>query len=268
MTVGDWVSNAESKLAQTGVSTPLLDARVIAETVLSKPRSWLIAHSNDEVMAKDLKRLDSLLKKRLARQPLAYIVGHKEFFGLDFSVTPDVLIPRPETEVLVERAIKTAPQKSQVLEVGTGSGCIAVALKKNRPDLSVTAVDVSQPALAVARRNAKLNRVEIELVLSDLFKEISGRFDLVLANLPYVPEGVRRMAELDFEPQVALYGGVDGLDVYRQFFAELAGRLRTRGKAIIETGPTQRQAVISLAISFGFMVESISEYVSIIGRKR
>src|SRR5690606_31656459 len=217
---------------------------------------------------KDLKRLDALLKKRLARQPLAYIVGHKEFFGLDFSVTPDVLIPRPETEVLVERAIKTAPKKSQVLELGTGSGCIAVSLKKNRPDLSVTAADVSQPALAVARRNAKLNRVGIEFVLSDLFKEISGRFDLVLANLPYVPEGVRRMAELDFEPQVALYGGVDGLDVYRQFFAGLSGHLHAGGSAIIETGPTQRQAVVNLADDFGFKLKSITEYVSIVGRKR
>lgn len=262
--LGDWLTGAESRLKRAEVSSPRLDALIIAEAVLHRHRAGLLAHLDDELTTAQRDQLESHLKSRLDRQPLAYIIGTKEFYGLDFKLTPDVLVPRPETEVLVEQAIRRAAEGGKVLDVGTGSGCIAVALKVHRPDLAVTASDVSAAALKVAALNAKLHLADIKFVLSDLFKDVQGRFDLILANLPYVPVGARRQLELDYEPPLALYGGDDGLDYYRPFLSALSSHLSKTGQAIIEAGPTQRAGLKRMAIAAGFKLSSLSEYVSLL----
>jgi release factor glutamine methyltransferase len=141
---------------------------------------------------------------------------------------------------------------------------VAVALKTARQDLQITATDVSAQALAVARKNAAKYKADIIFLLSDLLDDVQNRFDLILANLPYVPEGSRRMVELDFEPQVALYGGADGLDYYRQFLPEISAHLTEAGKAIIEAGPTQRRELKLLAENAGLALKSITEYISVL----
>jgi len=268
MTIKRWLEQARTKLQAAGIDSARLDARILAESVLHKSRTWLLAHGPDKLTPAQRARLDQLLVLRIQRQPLAYILGTKEWYGLDFKITSDVLIPRPETETLVKAAIERAGQGASGLELGTGSGCMAVALKVNRPDLSLTAADVSASALKIARFNARRHSAKIKFVLSDLFKDVHGRFDLVLANLPYVPDGTRRQLELDYEPSLALYGGTDGLDYYRQFLPALSAHLAPGGQAIIEAGPTQRAELKILAGDAGFKLSSLSEYASLLTPSR
>ena len=264
MTLSDWLTQAEAKLKRVEINSARLDSHVLAGSVLNKDRAWLAAHRGFRLSKHQLGELNGKLKLRLNRQPLAYITGAREFYGLDFKVTPDVLIPRPETENMVEEAAKIAPEGGQVLEVGTGSGCIAITLKQQRPDLDITASDISANALKIAKTNAGIHRADISFVLSDLFDSVQGRYDVVLANLPYVPDGTRRMAELDFEPALALFGGADGLDYYRQFLPELRAHLTEVGVAIIEAGPSQRRTLKLLAKNAGFKLTSLSEYISLL----
>jgi len=264
MTLGQWLDNARKQLKAAGIGSAGLDASILAEVALKKSRTWLAAHADYWLEDKHQKELNRNLRRRVGRQPMAYITGQREFYGLELIVGPDVLIPRPETENMVEEAAKIAPQSASVLEIGTGSGCVAVALKTARQDLQITATDVSAQALAVARKNAAKYKADIIFLLSDLLDDVQNRFDLILANLPYVPEGSRRMVELDFEPQVALYGGADGLDYYRQFLPEISAHLTEAGKAIIEAGPTQRRELKLLAENAGLALKSITEYISLL----
>jgi release factor glutamine methyltransferase len=264
MTLGQWLDYAQKKLKVAGIDSAGLDASLLAEAVLEKNRTWLSAHGELELNRHQLSNLSKYLGLRVGRRPMAYITGHREFYSLEFIVNPDVLIPRPETENMVEEAIKIAAKKAKALEVGTGSGCVAIALKINRPDLHVTATDVSARALKLARKNALKHQAGITFLLSDLMRDVQNRFDLILANLPYVPEGSRRMAELDSEPQVALYSGADGLDLYRQFLPNLSAHLTDTGRAIIEAGPTQREELKLLAGNLGFSLQTITEYIFVL----
>lgn len=264
MKLGDWQKQAQQRLSRAGVESARLDTLVLLENELKHDKSWLLAHDDAVLSASATNRLASGLERRLKREPLAYILGKKEFYGLDFALTPEVLIPRPETEVLVETAIKNVPHRAAVLEIGTGSGCIAVSLKANRADLAITATDVSKTALAVARQNAKTHRADVNFLLSDLFTDIHGRFDVILANLPYVPSGARRMAELEYEPAQALFAGSDGLDYYRDTISQAGKHLKKGGFMVIEASPIQRSKLEALANSVGFKLTSASEYVFII----
>lgn len=195
----------------------------------------------------------SVLKRRSAGEPLQYILGKSDFMGLEFKVTPDVLIPRPETEILVEAAIgyiKKAQDKDtafNVLELGTGSGCIAVSLAKSLPDVFITATDVSEKALAVARENAFLNKVSrnIEFLHSDLFHLCNKAYDAIISNPPYIPSGEieKLQQEVQFEPRIALDGGADGLNFYRNIVSEAKHYLKRGGLLILEVGFDQVEAV-------------------------
>lgn len=260
--MAQWLNQAQSRLMAAGVDSVVLDTRMIAESILGRSRSWLLAHPEQTLTPAQIKRLNQFLKLRLARRPLAYILGDKEFYGLKFDLSPDVLIPRPETENMIEEVSRRAKPYKKVLDMGTGSGCVAIALKYDRPDLVVTATDVSAPALKIARANARRLGTDITFVLSDLFAGVQGRYDWVLANLPYVPDGARRQLELEYEPALALYGGADGLDYYRQFFTEVDDYLSPSGQVVIEAGPTQRAELVKLAGTAGFKLISSSEYIS------
>lgn len=261
MNVGDWLNNAKTQLNEAGVDSARLDALILLETATGWDRAKLLAHT-DLTLSYDIPRkMRMLLKRRIKREPLAYITGLKEFYGLSFKVTPDVLIPRPETEAIVDYALKHAPSRASVLEIGTGSAAIAVSLKYYRPDLTMDATDISAPALQIARSNASRHDVKIKLVEGDLFQPITKNYQLILANLPYVPSNTRSMPELSFEPKVALFAGTDGLDYYRRFIAELKNFLLPDGWALIEASPTLRLGLNKLANKSGFNLLPISEYV-------
>lgn len=261
MTVDDWLKDAQKKLKRAGVDSPRLDALLFLEQATQKERSWLQAHHDYKLSASKLKQLNSWLERRLNREPLAYILNTKEFMGLQFFVNNAVLIPRPETEVMVEEAVKLAPNGAKVLEIGTGSGCISLSLAHRRSDLKITAGDISLEALKVAEKNAKTHKTKVNFLFSDLFSAVRYKYGVILANLPYVPDNARRQPELDFEPSIALFGGSDGLELYRKFFEGLSSHTTADSLILIEAGPTQRLELANLASANGYTLTPISEYI-------
>jgi release factor glutamine methyltransferase len=252
------LASARRRLAQAGIEDAGLEAEVLLRHALSWSREQLLARLDEEAPQEALCRFEGFLARRLAREPAAYITGHREFFGLDFEVTPATLVPRPETELLVEAAIEVAKPRGRIrrgpvlADIGTGCGAIAVALALNVPRADVYAVDTSPEALAVAERNAERHGVASRVLFyrGDLLAPLPEFADVLVANLPYVPtaEWERLPPELrDHEPRTALDGGADGLDVIRDFLAEAPRFLRPRGCVCLEFGFGQAQAVKDIA---------------------
>ena len=233
-------------LKKSGVDSPRTDILVLMEICLKKDRAWILAHSDEKMPAKALSKLSPLLKRRKKREPLAYITGYRDFFGLRLAVSRQSLIPRPETENLVEYAIKVAPRNGSVLDVGTGSGAIALAIKSLRPDLKVSALDVSKEVLKLAKKNSGQLKLNIKFIHSNMFENVSDRFDVIVANLPYLPEKRDLDPELSYEPAIALLSGPDGLDHYRRMLREAFQVLTIRGRIIIEHEPHQTPQLIEI----------------------
>ncbi|SFL76546.1 peptide chain release factor N(5)-glutamine methyltransferase [Rugamonas rubra] len=238
-----------------------LDNRILLCHALGLSRVGLITQSERLLTEDEARRLAALLARRLAGEPIAYIVGRREFFGLPFEVTPAVLIPRPDTELLVELALERLPTGGRLLDMGTGSGAIAVALAHNRRDAAITALDVSTEALAVAGRNAASNGVALRLLHSDWYAALEGDngggdevFDLIVSNPPYIASGDRHLAEGDlrFEPVGALTDHADGLAALRRIAAGAPRHLVAGGWLLMEHGYDQSAAVRELLRTQGY----------------
>ena len=251
-TVGEVLDGLISRLEKTS-DTPGLDVQVLMARVMDKPRSWVMAHSETLLTRKQTADLEALAQRLEGGEPLPYVLGRWEFFGLEFEVTPEVLIPRLETELLVETAIswlRKHPDQRRVVDIGTGSGCIAVALAVNVPELQVVASDISPAAVVVARRNAEKNGVErrVEAAGCDLFPADTKVYDLIVANLPYIPtRTLRGLRVFGREPTTALDGGADGLDLIRRLLASAPQRLASGGMLLMEIEASQGPAALSLA---------------------
>jgi len=233
-----------------------LDAEVLIAHVLEQPRTWLLAHDDSSFDPKAASVLDSLIQRLEQGEPLPYVIGHWEFFGLDFNLTPDVLIPRPETELLIERAIpwlQSSGQHCSIADIGTGCGCIAVSIATHVPSANILATDISSAALEVARRNAYKHHVEnqIEFVECDILPmplSDESHFDLICANLPYIPTPkLHTLPIYGREPTLALDGGNDGLDLFRRLLAIVPKRLAPGGRILLEIEATHGPAALSLA---------------------
>lgn len=233
--------------------SPALDARLLLEHVLGRDHAYLIAHDTDPLPAGVDKAYHQLLERAAAREPIPYLVGHAPFLDLDFIVSHDVLIPRPETEQLVMKAVEWAAYKRplRVVDVGTGSGCIAVSLARRLPQAEIIAVDVSARALGVAAANAyRFAPGRVQFVQADLLTALAPGFDLIAANLPYIapeewptlPIGVK-----SYEPALALDGGLDGLAIIRALLPQATERLRRGGLILLEIGWQQGEAVATAA---------------------
>ncbi len=248
---------AAQTLAAAGCDTPRLDAEVLLAHALQRDRAWLYSHPEYALTPDQLDDYMTLIARRAEREPVAYLTGHKEFFGLDLVVTPDVLIPRPETERLVEIALQilgAGPDSeiAAIADVGTGSGAIAVALAAHAPAARVVAVDTSAAALAVARRNAARRGVagRVDCLQADLIAPLKGPFHLIVANLPYLSQADLVAAPPEvarWEPRLALEGGPDGLAAIRRLLAAAAPRLRPAGALLAEIGAGQGAGVLALA---------------------
>lgn len=227
-----------------------IDARALLRELLGQSDAWLIAHGDEALDEAQSRQYAALVARRTAGEPVAYITGRREFHGRDFAVTPATLIPRPETEMLVELALQRAPQGGRVLDLGAGSGCIGVTLAAERPDLQVTLVDVSSEALDVARRNAqRWAPANTVLLQGDWFSALGGqRYDLIVSNPPYVADGDAHLAQGDlrFEPRAALASGADGLDAIRRIVAGVPAHLEPGGLLLIEHGYDQHAACTAL----------------------
>ncbi|HQF70027.1 MAG TPA: peptide chain release factor N(5)-glutamine methyltransferase [Promineifilum sp.] len=233
--------------------TPALDARLLLAHALGRDHAYLAAHDDEALTAAQAAAYAQLLARAAAGEPIPYLLGRAPFFGLDFAVSPAVLIPRPETEQLVEAAIAWGRGRGplRAVDVGTGSGCIAVALARGLPAAAVAAVDTSAAALAVAAVNvARHAPGGVALIRGDLLAAVAPRLDLIAANLPYVarsewtalPDGVK-----SYEPALALDGGIDGLDIIRGLLSQAATRLRPGGLLLLEIGWRQGPAAAALA---------------------
>lgn len=237
---------------------PLLDPvdqRILVCHALGISRTALITQSERVLNDVEAARISTLLQRRHAGEPVAYIVGQREFFGLDFETTPAVLIPRPDTELLVELALVRLPPRGRVLDMGTGSGAIAVSIAHSRPDASVTALDVSQEALAVASRNAQRNSAAVRFLHSDWYGAVQDElFDLIVSNPPYIADGDRHLSEGDlrFEPSGALTDFADGLSALRIIISGAPARLAPGSWLLMEHGYDQSAAVRELLLSSGY----------------
>jgi release factor glutamine methyltransferase len=213
---------ATAALGAAGCESPRLDAELLLASVMGVDRSRLVIDGGRELEPGVLTRFEALLARREAREPVAYILGRKDFRRITLAVDRRVLIPRPETELLVEVGL-SLPSGARVVDVGTGSGAVALALKDERPDLSVVATDASAEALVVARENGRHLGLDVSFRQADLLDGVEGRFDAVLANLPYVASGVGLAPEIAlYEPAQALFGGADGLDLIRRLLPMVA----------------------------------------------
>ena len=246
-----------------------VDAQILLLHSLQRPlhdRAWLLVHDSDTLTPKQAAAWQDALKRRLQGEPVAYITGRKDFFGLTLAVDARVLDPRPDTETLVEWALACLPESTpasshsirapRILDLGTGSGAVALALQHARPDASVWAVDASEDALAVARTNAARLQLGVQFIASDWLNAVdiqrTGRFDLIVSNPPYVAEGDPHLAALTHEPLQALTSGPDGLDDIRQIIAQAPACLNPGGWLLLEHGWDQAAPVQALLREAGF----------------
>lgn len=272
MTISAALKDSEEKLNKAHVPSARLDSELLLAYVLNQTREWLIAHNKDSLSPQQQKQFEQALARRLDREPVCYITNSLEFYGLDFYVDNRVLSPRVETELVTEQAIKNAPKNSNVIDIGTGSGAIAVAIAKHRPDLTITATEVSQDALDVAKLNAEKilgKDNKIKFVVADIFDGVDGVFETVVTNLPYVSDDYkpRMKPEVAKEPEVALFGGPgDGLDLYRRFYTQLPKHIKPGSLVYHESDPWQHEELKKLAKTAG--LEPILEDYLILGFKK
>ena len=282
MTIREAQTEGAGILAGSRVDAPSLDASLLLAFAVGMDRARLLASYPEEIGPETLSRYRDLLARRESGDCVAYIVGSKEFRGLDFSVTPDVLVPRPDTETLVEAALEwiddqaraSGRKRLSTLDVCTGSGCVAIALKAERPELAVSAVDLSAPALELARKNAyrllgeTRGEEPVAFFLGDLTAPVPGSFDLIVSNPPYIPSyAIDRLSpEVRKEPRLALDGGGDGLDVIRRLVGETFAKLRSGGRLLMEIGHDQTASVGRLLSSVGYC--DVDSYPDLSGIER
>ncbi len=261
-TVACLLRQGEQILKQSGIDSARLDAALLLMQLTGLSRAGLIAHDQDQMADTTAAEFLSLISRRAAGEPEAYLLGHREFWSFDLKVNPHVLIPRPDTEVLVEAALQQ--EFTDVLDLGTGSGAVILALKKERPHCRACAVDISAPALQTAAENARALGLNVEFVQGSWFAPLQGRlFDLIVSNPPYIAAGDPHLQRngLNFEPQNALVSGEDGLDDIRIIVQEAPAFLRPGGVLMFEHGWTQHESAAELMRRRGFAdIVGIKDY--------
>lgn len=251
-------------LLRQGLLDPT-DARILIAHALQCSRVQLVIRALESLSEQELENIQRLFQRRIAGEPIAYITGQREFFGLPFHVTPAVLIPRPETELLVELAARYLPKGGSAIDLGTGSGAVAVALAHLRADASMTASDISEAALEVAKQNAASNKVSVQFLHSDWYGTINGKFDLIVSNPPYIVAGDAHLSQGDlrFEPLSALTDHQNGLDALRRIVQGAPAHLKAGGWLLMEHGYDQADAVQALLRDAGW--ESVQSWPDLAG---
>lgn len=270
--IEDWIQDT-TRLLRGESDFPLLEAEIILSFVINKPRAWIVSHPDSRLEEENLEHANHLIGRLLKGEPLPYLTGIQAFYGLDFSITPDVLIPRPETESLVEECIKwleKRPSKRRMVDVGTGSGIIAITLANSFSDLAITAIDISEKALSVARNNAKKFHLEERVIFihNNLLADHQVKYDLIAANLPYIPQGILKDLKVSkFEPELALNGGKDGLELIHKLLVQSRTNINPGGLIILEFQYDQAQSVEKTAEIY-FPNAEISILNDLAGRPR
>lgn len=265
MTISEWISYARQKISNIGISSASLDAELIAGFVLGRERTWLRAFGDETLDQEIIDKLELLLKKRLEFYPIAYITGAKNFYGRDFLVNENTLIPRPETEDLVECTLQEIKSKKyKILDVGTGSGCIPITIALESPGADIYAVDVSQKALDVAKENAKKLQANVHFRKSNLLNDVDDiKFDIITANLPYVDENWETSREIKHEPKIALFAEQNGLDLIYQLITSAPAKIKSDSRLILESDPCQHKDIVDFAAKYGFELKYIKNYITV-----
>lgn len=251
-TINHWLTAATKQLKDVGITSARLDAEIILAHTLNRSRMWLHAHSDESFDAGRQEIADTRILLRRDHTPIAYITGHKEFYGHPFKVTPSTLIPRPESENLIELLKRyVTPRHTTLIDVGTGSGCLGITAKLEFSHLSVTLSDISRHALTIAKQNAETLHAEVETVESDLLPP-SGQYSIIVANLPYVDHEWERNKETDFEPPLALFAENDGRALIEQLIDQASNQLIPGGLLLLEADPRQMNALRLYGENHGF----------------
>lgn len=256
MNIDDWLRETTVKFTSNKIDSARLDALLLLEHVLQTTRATVLAHPEMNLPATTLVKLDGARSQRLDGVPVAYIVNKKEFYGRDYLVNEHVLIPRPETETLIDIAKGLGFEAPRFLDVGTGSGCIAITLALEIPHCKVAATDISDDALAIAKQNAKSLGARVTFKNTDMLSGLShGAFDVICANLPYVPDDLITSPEITKEPALALFSGKDGLNHYHRLFNAIADF--DAHYVLTESLESQHEAITELAHAAGYRLKSI-----------
>lgn len=264
--INDWLQTATAELSAIGINSARLDAEIILAHTLRKPRTFLHAHSDDILTLREYEVANARLQLRLDRVPIAYIIGHKDFYGRSFRVTTATLIPRPESEVMIELLDEMlrqhdAPIRKNLVDVGTGSGCLGITAKLEHPELSVTLLDISNYALKVAEQNAISHHADVSILRSDLLKQYALPVDIILANLPYVDASWEVSPETRHEPSLALFADKNGRDLIEKLIPQAASQQPTHGLLFIEADPWQHSALITFASDYGYSHLQTRDYI-------
>ncbi len=277
MIISEWLTRSISKLNEASVPTPHLDAELLLADELGKDRSWLLAHQEFKLSSAHVKKLNTYIKRRAQHEPIAYIRGKQEFYGHEFVVSPDTLTPRPETETMIELLLDWVKHHAskiegdlQIVDVGTGSGCIAISaaleigskVEDGGSKVNYLGIDISAKALAIARKNAQRLGADVTFKKLDLLSETvdlqPSTFNIILANLPYVPTDFSINLAASHEPAFAIFGGEDGLDYYRALFSKTS-----IGTYLIltESLPSQHDALASIAKDAGYLLADTQDFI-------
>lgn len=257
---------ANIKFKDNKIENYFYETRELLGFVLSKTKEWIMSNIDYELSEEDYKKFLNLVNERICGTPLQYILGEQYFMGLKFCVNSEVLIPRADTEILVYKIIELGKKLGEikVLDLCTGSGCIAVSIAKNLSNAEVFAIDISDGALEVAEKNSKINETNVKFLKSDLFSEVLNEtFDIIVSNPPYISEEEMRSLEKDVlnEPHLALYGGKDGLDFYREISRSAVEYLKNDGVLAFEIGATQAERIKEILMKLNYKnIEIIKDY--------
>jgi release factor glutamine methyltransferase len=262
MNIEEWLKTAAANLADCNIPTARLDCLVLLEDCLNTNRAQLLAHPELALTNEQIKRLGEQLERRCRHEPLAYIRGFCEFYGREFYVDKRTLIPRPETESVID-FVKSLPQKTilRVADIGSGSGCIGITIALELPHSKVDLYDIDQSTFEVSASNANKYDAIVELRVSSLLQDVNDRYDVIVANLPYVPDGKLENLDAHFEPPLALFAGKDGLDLYRKFWDQLNRLEHKPSFVIIESMPGQHETLSLLASRTGYKLASTNGLV-------
>lgn len=252
--IDSWLTQATAQLAELRITSARLDAELILAHTLRKPRTYLHAHNDEHISEQQKEIADSRLQLRLDRIPIAYIIGHKEFYGRNFSVTPATLIPRPESEDIIAilrdilpQTVSLLPSSKRLVDVGTGTGCLGITAKLEFPELNVTLVDISTHALKIAEKNAQQLEADITLLRSDLLQNYPFEPAIIVANLPYVDSDWDVSPEITYEPEIALFASDNGLGLIKKLIVEASAKLTKQGVLLLEADARQHMDIIQYA---------------------
>jgi release factor glutamine methyltransferase len=267
--IKDWLDQATVRLVGVGIGTAKLDAEIILAHTLRKPRTYIHAHNEDQLSSREYEIAEARLDLRLDRTPIAYIIGHKDFYGRRFKVTPATLIPRPESEEMITILNEIMPGSKALLpkvhknlvDVGTGSGILGITAKLEHPELDVTLLDISRHALNVAKQNATLLHADVQTTQSDLLSQYFLSADIILANLPYVDPSWERSPETNQEPPEALFAEEDGLALIKKLIDQTTDKLRSNGYLLLEADPRQHDTIVSFARKYGFSKHTVRGFI-------